>query len=81
MSNFINDTLNSALKHAKRIIIIVVGFTVLLLGVIMIVLPGPAILIIPLGLAILAGEFMWAKKLLVKVKKGVDRIKDSTIGK
>ena len=39
----------------------VMGGTVLLIGVIMIVTPGPAILVIPAGLAILATEFAWAK--------------------
>jgi tellurite resistance protein TerC len=42
----------------------VVGSTVLLLGVAMIVLPGPAFVLIPLGLAILATEFLWARRLL-----------------
>jgi len=57
-----------SLKQAKRLIIAVVGFTVLLIGVAMIVLPGPAILMIPLGLGILATEFVWARSLLRKVK-------------
>jgi uncharacterized protein (TIGR02611 family) len=56
------------LKQAKRLIIAVVGFTVLLIGLAMIVLPGPALLVIPLGLGILATEFVWARSLLKKVK-------------
>jgi len=52
----------------KKVIISVVGFTVLLLGIAMIVLPGPAILIIPAGLTILASEYSWAKRLLRKAK-------------
>lgn len=55
---------------------IVIGFTILLIGIVMIVLPGPAILVIPVGLAILAGEFVWAKKLLDRVKSGVQDVKD-----
>jgi len=58
--------------HAKRLIIIVIGFTVLIGGIVMIVLPGPAILVIPIGLAILATEFVWAKKLLVRVKERIE---------
>lgn len=38
----------------------------------MIVLPGPAILVIPIGLAILATEFIWAKKILVRVKERIE---------
>ena len=61
-------------KQAKRLIIIVVGFTVLLLGVVMILLPGPAFIMIPLGLGILATEFVWARTLLNKFKEKLGRI-------
>ena len=61
-------------KQAKRLIIIVVGFTVLLLGVTMILLPGPAFIMIPLGLGILATEFVWARTLLNKFKEKLGRI-------
>lgn len=57
-----------SIKQVKRLIITVVGFTVLLIGIAMIVLPGPAIVVIPLGLGILATEFIWAKNLLNKFK-------------
>jgi tellurite resistance protein TerC len=57
------------MRHVRRVIIAAVGFTVLLLGLALVFLPGPAILVIPLGLAILAGEFVWARKLLKKVRK------------
>lgn len=77
MNDIINNTINIALRHAKRVIVTVVGFTVLFLGIAMIVLPGPAIVVIPVGLAILAGEFVWAKKLLDKVKSKVKSTKDS----
>jgi tellurite resistance protein TerC len=65
------------LKQAKRVIVIVVGFTVLLLGIVLIVLPGPAILVIPLGLAILATEFVWARWLLVRFKRETRRLKNA----
>ena len=54
----------TAMKKVKRIIAAVVGGTVLALGVALIVLPGPAFLVIPAGLAILAIEFAWAKRWL-----------------
>lgn len=41
----------------------------------MIVLPGPAVVVIPIGLAILATEFIWARKLLVTVKERFERMK------
>jgi uncharacterized protein (TIGR02611 family) len=52
----------------KKVVVGVIGGTVVLVGIAMIVLPGPAFVLIPLGLAILATEFAWAKKLLKKVK-------------
>jgi tellurite resistance protein TerC len=56
------------LRQAKRVIKIVIGFTVLITGLAMVVLPGPAILVIPAGLAILATEFVWAKRLLDRIR-------------
>jgi tellurite resistance protein TerC len=73
------------LKFLKRIVIAIVGFTVLLVGVAMIILPGPAFIVIPLGLAILATEFVWAHKLLEKAKayfeKQRQRVADRVRGK
>lgn len=59
----------STYRWIKRIVIAVAGFTVLLIGVAMIVLPGPAFIVIPAGLGILALEFAWAKRLLIQVKE------------
>lgn len=61
------------LKKAKRVIVAVIGGTVLAIGIAMIVLPGPAVLVIPLGLGILATEFVWAKHLLHKTKGYITR--------
>jgi uncharacterized protein (TIGR02611 family) len=49
-------------KQVRRVVIFVVGMTVLLFGVALLVLPGPAILVIPAGLAILGLEFRWARR-------------------
>lgn len=46
----------------------VVGSTVLLIGVALVFLPGPAVVVIPIGLAILAAEFVWARRLLERMK-------------
>lgn len=56
------------LKKVRRIVVSIMGFTILIIGLLLLVLPGPAFLVIPLGLGILATEFVWAKKLLKKVK-------------
>jgi tellurite resistance protein TerC len=57
------------LRAARRMIVLVVGGTVLLLGVVMLVGPGPGMLVVPAGLAILATEFVWARRLLARVKE------------
>jgi len=64
------------LRHAKRWITITIGATILGIGIMAILLPGlPAIVVIPVGLAILATELVWAKHLLHKIKEKVG-IKD-----
>jgi hypothetical protein len=59
---------NGTLRLAKKIVVATLGTSVLLLGVLMIVTPGPAIIVIPAGLAILAVEFAWARRWLRRVK-------------
>jgi tellurite resistance protein TerC len=53
----------------KRFVIGAAGGAVLLVGLAMVVLPGPAFIVIPIGLAILATEFAWAKRWLEKAKE------------
>ncbi len=55
-------------KIAKRVAIGIVGGSVLVVGVAMVVLPGPAFIVIPVGLGILGIEFAWARSWLKKVK-------------
>jgi uncharacterized protein (TIGR02611 family) len=61
------------LKTIKRIVILVVGGTVLLLGIALLVLPGPAFIVIPVGLAILAIEFAWARRWLRRMRELVQQ--------
>lgn len=60
--------MSDALRRAKRLVVGVIGFTILFIGILMIILPGPAFILIPVGLAILATQFAWARSLLKKVK-------------
>ncbi len=55
-------------KWARRIVVGVIGGSVLLIGVAMVVLPGPAIIVVPLGLGILGLEFAWARIWLRKLR-------------
>lgn len=58
-------------KLARRIVVTVVGVTVILIGAIMIVTPGPALVVIPIGLAILSIEFAWARLWLKKLRESI----------
>lgn len=69
------------IRWLRRVIVAIIGFTVLLIGVAMIVLPGPAVVVIPLGLAILATEFVWARRVLKKAKGYFDKGKEKITGK
>jgi uncharacterized protein (TIGR02611 family) len=57
------------IKIVKRVIASVVGATVLLIGVALLVLPGPAFVVIPIGLAILATEYAWARRWLKRARR------------
>lgn len=62
---------------ARRVVIGVVGTSIVLIGIALIVLPGPAFLLIPLGLAILGIEFAWARHWLRVVKRRTQDLKHS----
>ena len=59
-------------EAARKVTVAVVGGTVVLFGMALIVLPGPALVVIPLGLAILALEFAWARRWLHRTKERSD---------
>jgi len=66
-------------KVAKRVAIGIVGGTVLLLGVVMMVTPGPGLAGILAGLGILAIEFTWARIWLKKVKAKSQEVANSIL--
>jgi uncharacterized protein (TIGR02611 family) len=65
------------MQQAKRWVKILFGFTLLALGVVMIVTPGPGWLTIILGLGVLAAEFVWARTLLDRLKEQGMRLRDA----
>lgn len=67
----IKRTLHLTYKAARRIVIAVVGLSVLIIGMVMIVTPGPALIVIPIGLAILSIEFAWARAWLKKLRESI----------
>jgi uncharacterized protein (TIGR02611 family) len=54
----------AASRLARRVTVFILGISVVLVGLVMIVAPGPAVVVIPLGLGILATEFLWARRIL-----------------
>ncbi len=60
-------------RQGRRIAVFLIGSTVMLIGIVMIVTPGPAFVVIPLGLAILTIEFAWARRWMAKLRSGISR--------
>lgn len=67
----LRKTLNYTFSTARRIAIAVVGISVLAIGFVMVITPGPAIVMIPLGLAILGLEFAWARSWLRRLRRKI----------
>jgi uncharacterized protein (TIGR02611 family) len=57
----------------RRGLVFLIGITIVIIGVIMLVTPGPAIIVIPAGLAVLATEFLWARRLLTQLKESISK--------
>lgn len=63
------EILIKTLRQAWRLIVAVVGFTLILVGIVMFLTPGPGWLVVFLGLSVLAAEFVWARHLLKRLKE------------
>lgn len=67
------------MQQAKRWLKIIFGFTLLVLGAIMVFTPGPGWVMILLGLGVLAAEFVWARRLLDRLKQEGVRVRDAIL--
>ena len=71
----LRKTLDSlGLRHwpiARKIVVAVIGGTLVLFGIALLFLPGPGSVVIPIGLLVLASEFAWARWLLRRGKQVV----------
>ena len=67
-------------KAARRVVVAVVGATILVIGVVMIVTPGPALVFIPVGLAVLSIEFAWARAWLKRLRKAISDRNSNSLG-
>ncbi len=67
-----------ARRNARRVVVLVVGGTVLATGVVMLAAPGPGVLVIFGGLSILAAEFAWARRWLKRTRTAFSGVKANT---
>lgn len=65
----LDGLVTEGLRAARRVVVSVVGVTVLVVGVALLVLPGPAFVVLPIGLGILAVEFEWARRLMRRARR------------
>jgi len=68
-----------SIDQVRRFFKILGGFTLLLVGAVMVFTPGPGWLVIFLGLTLLAAEFVWAQRLMDRMKQEGNRLKDSVL--
>ena len=68
-----HETVHLTYKAARRIAVAILGSTVLAIGIVMIIAPGPAFIVIPVGLVILSLEFAWARSWLLAIRRGLSR--------
>ncbi len=66
-------------EQVRRVFLIIAGFTLLLAGGVMLVTPGPGMLAIFFGLGLLAAEFVWARRLMERIKHEGGRLKDAVL--
>lgn len=66
-------------RNARRLWVLIAGTTIILIGILISPLPGPGLSVLgPIGLAILASEFVWARKLATKIKEYSGPLREAT---
>jgi len=68
-----------SIEQVRRFFKVLAGFTLLLIGAVMLFTPGPGWLVIFLGLTLLAAEFVWARRLVERMKHEGNRLKESVL--
>ena len=58
-------------RQGRRLVVFVIGGSLLLIGIALIFQPGPAVIVIPVGLAVLALEFTWARNFLHRIRREI----------
>lgn len=66
-------------RTARHYLVIVFGYILLAIGIVMVVAPGPALIVIPVALALLGTELVWARRWLRYVKKEIKEVKRKAV--
>lgn len=71
------DAVETSRRNFRKVLILIVGTAIILFGIVIAPLPGPGpTVLVPIGLAILATEFLWARKLLNQLKERTQQLQD-----
>jgi len=68
-----------SIDQVRRFFKILAAFTLLVVGALMIFTPGPGTLVMFFGLTLLAAEFVWARRLMERMKHESNRLKDTVL--
>ncbi len=74
------ELLRVVLRNGKRAAVLALGLVLVAAGLVLLALPGPGLLLIIAGLAVLASEFAWAEHLLDRAKEQAGKAKDRAGG-
>ena len=67
-------------KQVRRIFLILAGFTLLAVGIVLVFTPGPGTPVILMGLGLLGAEFVWARRIMDRIKRETSRLRDALLG-
>jgi uncharacterized protein (TIGR02611 family) len=68
-------------RNGRRIAVSVAGLVLVALGLVLMVLPGPGILFLIAGLAVLATEYVWAQRALNFARQKAEQAKNKVLGR
>lgn len=76
-----DQTIRFILRNGKRIAVSALGFGLVAVGLVLLVVPGPGLLLIFAGLAVLGSEYVWAQRALNFAKRKASQAKDRALGR
>jgi uncharacterized protein (TIGR02611 family) len=77
----VGATVRLIVRNGRRIGVSILGFVLVVAGLALLVLPGPGILLLIGGLAVLASEYVWAQRALNLARRAANRAKERALGR